>query len=87
MLEPSPGLGGGHEELHLHLLELARAEDEVAGGDLVAEALADLGDAEGGLLAPELEVVLEVQEDPLGGLGPQVDGRALLPDGPDRGLE
>ena len=45
---------GRHEELHLHLLELARAEDEVAGGDLVAEGLADLGDAERRLLAREL---------------------------------
>src|SRR5437588_4548682 len=76
-----------HEELHLHLLELAGAEDEVAGGDLVAEALADLGDPEGRLLARELEVVLEVEEDPLGRLGPQVDGRALLADRTDRRLE
>src|SRR5690606_21775383 len=33
------------EELHLHLLELPRAEDEVARRDLVAEGLADLADA------------------------------------------
>ena len=39
------------EELHLHLLELARPEDEVARGDLVAERLADLGDPERQLLA------------------------------------
>ena len=39
------------EELHLHLLELARAEDEVARGDLVTERLADLADAERRLLA------------------------------------
>ena len=81
------GLGGRHEELHLHLLELARAEDEVAGRDLVAKALADLGDPERRLLAGELEVVLEVEEDALGGLGPQVDGRALLLDRPDGRLE
>ena len=31
VLEPLSGLGRRHEELHLHLLELARAEDEVAG--------------------------------------------------------
>lgn len=37
------------EEFHLHLFELAGAEDEVAGGDLVAEGLAHLRDAEGGL--------------------------------------
>ena len=87
VLEPPLGLVGRDEELHLHLLELARAEDEVAGGDLVAEALADLGDPERRLLARELQVVLEVQEDALGGLGPQVDGRALLLDRADRGLE
>ena len=55
--------------------------------DLVAEALADLRDPERRLLAGELQVVLEVQEDPLGGLGAQVDGRALLLDRADRRLE
>src|SRR5687767_15561373 len=34
------------EVLHLHLLELARAEDEVPRRDLVAERLPDLRDAE-----------------------------------------
>src|SRR6476620_7564168 len=38
------------EELHLHLLELASPEDEVARCDLVSEALADLTDAERRLL-------------------------------------
>ena len=83
VLVPLLRLGRRDEELHLHLLELARAEDEVAGGDLVAEALADLSDPERRLLAGELEVVLEVEEDPLSGLGAQVDGRALLLDRPD----
>ncbi len=87
VLKPLLGLGGGDEVLHLHLLELARAEDEVAGGDLVAEGLADLGDPEGRLLARELQHVLEVDEDPLRGLGAQVGGRARLLDGADRGLE
>ena len=87
VLEPPRRLVGRHEELHLHLLELARAEDEVAGRDLVAEALADLGDPERRLLARELQVVLEVEEDALRGLGAQVDGRALLLDRPDRRLE
>ena len=45
-LEPAGRLVGVAEPLHLHLLELAAAVDEVAGGDLVAEGLADLGDAE-----------------------------------------
>src|SRR5205814_8581533 len=35
-----------HEELHLHLLEFPRPEDEVPRRDLVAERLADLGDPE-----------------------------------------
>ena len=80
-------LGGWHEELHLHLLELARAEDEVAGSDLVAERLADLGDAERRLLAAELEDVFEVDEDALRGLGAQVGDGALVFHRADRRLE
>src|ERR1700733_4020882 len=87
VLEPLLGLVWGDEELHLHLLELPGAKDEVARSDLVAEALADLGDPEWWLLARELKVVLEIQKDPLGRLGPQVDGRALFLDRPDGGLE
>ena len=60
------------EELHLHLLELAGAEDEVPRRDLVPERLADLADAERDLPARGLLDVLEVDEDSLGGLGPQV---------------
>src|SRR5829696_9888578 len=76
-----------HEELHLHLLELTGAEDEVAGGYLVAEGLADLGDPEGRLLAREAKHVLEVDEDPLSGLWSEVDRRALLGDRADVGFE
>ena len=68
-------LVGRHEELHLHLLELAGAEDEVRRGDLVAKRLADLGDPERRLHARELQDVLEVDEDALRRLGPQVHGR------------
>ncbi len=78
VVEPTGGLGGRHEELHLHLLELAHAEDEVAGSDLVAEGLADLGDPERRLLPGELQDVLEVDEDALGGLGAQVGHGALV---------
>src|SRR2546422_7930560 len=46
-----------HEELHLHLLELARAKGEVPRRDLVAERLPDLRDAERDLLAGGLEHV------------------------------
>ena len=87
VLEPSLGVGGRHEELHLHLLELARAEDEVAGRDLVAERLADLGDPERGLLARELQHVLEVDEDALCGLRAQIGGGARFLDRADRRLE
>ena len=68
------------EVLHLHLLELAHPEDEVAGADLVAEALADLGDPERDLLAARLLDVLEVDVAALGGLGPEVDDRGLVLD-------
>ena len=81
------GVGRRDEELHLHLLELAGAEDEVAGRDLVAEGLADLGDPERRLLAGEAEHVLEVDEDALRRLRPQVDLRALAGDRADVGLE
>src|SRR6185437_13886090 len=60
---PAVRFGGRHEELHLHLLELARAEEEVPRGDLVAEALADLCDAERRLDAQGRGDVLEVDED------------------------
>src|SRR5699024_6738523 len=58
----------------LHLLKLPGAEGEVAGGDLIAEALADLADAEGELPAGGALDVVEVHEDALGGLGAKVDG-------------
>ena len=62
------------EKLQLHLLKLTGAEGEVTGGDLVAEALAHLADAEGQLPAGGPLDVLEVNEDALGGLRPQVHG-------------
>ena len=75
------------EVLHLHLLELAHPEDEVARADLVAERLADLGDAERQLLAARLADVAEVHVDALGRLRAQVDLDALLLDRAHVGLE
>jgi hypothetical protein len=86
-LVPFLGLVGGHEELHLHLLELAGAEDEVAGRDLIAKRLADLGDPEWRLAARELQDVLEVDEDSLRGFGPQVGDRGVIDHRADMGLE
>ncbi len=83
VLEPLRRLGGRHEVLHLHLLELERAEDEVARRDLVAERLADLRDPERRLAACDLGDVLEVDEDALRGLGPQVRVLARLLDRAD----
>ena len=66
------------EEFHLHLLELAGAEDEVARGDLVAEGFAGLCDAEGQLHAAGVHDILEIDEHALGGLGAEVgDGRGV----------
>ncbi len=82
------GVGAGlDEELHLHLLELARAEDPVLRRDLVAEALADLADAERRLLARGAEDVREVDEDALRGLGAEVVHALLVVDGAEEGLE
>ena len=85
--EPLQVGAGLAEELALHLLELAGTEGEVAGGDLVAEGLAHLADAEGQLLAGGALDVVEVDEDALSGLGTQVgDGGGILGDA-DLGLE
>ena len=65
------------EELDLHLLELARAEREIPRRDLVAKALAHLGDAERNADARAVEHVLEIDEDALGRLGAE-EGRVLL---------
>ena len=98
-LVPGPSLrqpllerrGGGRlrpdEVLHLHLLELAHPEDEVARADLVAERLADLGDPERQLLARRLLDVLEVDVRALGRLRAQVDDRRLVLDRAHERLE
>ena len=60
---------------------------KLPGRDLVAERLADLRDAERRLAARDLGHVLEVDEDALRRLGPQVDGDAGLLHGADARLE
>ena len=68
-----------HEELELHLLELARPENEVPRRDLVPERLPDLGDSEGDLLARRRLNIQEVYVGALSRLGPQIDhGRIIL---------
>ena len=87
VLEPLHLVGGRHEILELHLLELAQAKDGVARRDLVAKRLADLRDAKGRAHPRRVEDVGEVDEDPLGGLRPQVDLRARVLHRPGEGLE
>ena len=72
VLEPLQIRVGLAEELQLHLLELPDAEDEVAGGDLIAEGLAHLAHAEGQLPPGGPLDGGEVDEDALGGLRPQI---------------
>src|SRR5581483_7445338 len=84
---PGGRLLGLAEELDLHLLELARAEGEVARRDLVAEALADLRNPERDANARAVGDVLEVDEDPLRRLGPQERRPLLAAQGADVGLE
>src|SRR2546427_11623249 len=80
-------LAGADEELELHLLELACAEEEVARGDLVAERAPDLPDAEGQLQARGLEDVAEVDEHALRRLRAEVGHVRGVLDRPDEGLE
>ncbi len=75
------------EELQFHLLELAGSENEIAGGHLIPERLADLSDSERNLLAGRLVDILELGEDRLGRLRPQVGDVLVGLDGPDVGLE
>src|SRR5579875_1241884 len=75
------------EELHLHLLELAGAEDEVPRRDLVAERLADLPDAERDLAPRGLQDVAVVDEDALRCLGPQVREPRFVLDGAEVGAQ
>ena len=73
LVEPGPVLVlGVHEELDLHLVELPHPDHALAGGDLVPVAPAGLDDSEGHLLPVVPVEVREVDEDPLGGLGPEV---------------
>ena len=73
-LEPVELRAGLYEKLHLHLFELAHAEDKLAGHDFVAEGLTDLCDAEGQAHAAGLLHVEVVHEDALRRFGTQVNG-------------
>src|ERR1700692_3088254 len=69
---------GTYKVFHLHLFELARAKDEIAGRDFVAERLTDRRDAEGQLAPAGDEHVKKIYEDPLRSFGPQIDERGRI---------
>src|SRR5262249_49672494 len=87
VLVPEVGLVGVDEELELHLLELARAEDEVARRHFIPEAPPYLADAERDLDARRVDHVLEVEEHALRRLRAEVGLGLLVADGADPGLE
>ena len=62
------------EKFKFHLFKFADAEDEVAGRDFVAEALADLTDAERHFFTGCALHVFEVDKDALRGFGAEIDG-------------
>ena len=72
VLKPLKVGAGFAEEFKLHLLKLAHAENKVAGGNLVPEALADLADTERQLFARGALYVVEVDENALRGFGAEV---------------
>ena len=73
-------LGARFDEIFdFHLFEFPVAEDKVAGGNLIAERLTDLGNAEGQLLAGGIDHVLEIDEHTLGSFRPQIDCGRLHP--------
>src|ERR1044072_4030540 len=71
------------EKLNLHLLELARAKDEIARRYLVTKSFADLRHAERQFAIRRVEHVLEIDEDALRGFGPQVSQARLVFDRAD----
>src|SRR5579863_174400 len=87
VLEPSLGVVGWDVVLELHLLELPRPENEVAGSDLVAERLADLSRAKRRLQVLGLQDIGKIDEMALRSFRAQVGHRALVLDRADKGLE
>ena len=60
------------EKFQFHLLELARAEGEIARRDFVAERLADLRDAERDFLPRRFQHIFELRENRLRGFGAEI---------------
>src|SRR5581483_1142721 len=87
IIEPLILCSGFDEKLHLHLLELAGAEDEVSWRNFITERLADLRDAERRLQPARLLDIQEVDEYPLCGFWPQKRYCRVFFYWPDESLE
>src|SRR5487761_803266 len=71
------------EILHLHLLKFEHPKNEIAGGDLIAKALADLRDTERQLATHRRVDVFEIDEHTLSRLRPEIGDPRILLDRPD----
>src|SRR5439155_25865703 len=65
------------EPLHLHLLKLARAENEIPRRDFIAKAFSNLRHTEWDFHARGVDDVLEVQEDSLSSFRAQISFRLV----------
>ena len=75
------------EELKFHLLKFAGTEDEVTGGNFIAERLTNLADTKRRLLTCRGHDIGEVDEDSLCGFGTQVVKARLVINGTKEGLK
>ncbi len=87
LLEPFELFAGTNEELHLHLLEFAHAEDELTRYDLIAECFTDLCNAERNAHAACFLHVEIVDEDALCGFRTEIDGHCAVGGAAHLGLE
>mmetsp|Transcript_25446 Transcript_25446/g.84160 ORF Transcript_25446/g.84160 Transcript_25446/m.84160 type:complete len:392 (+) Transcript_25446:484-1659(+) len=88
LVKGGPGVIVGRDEiLDLHLLELARAEDEVARSDFIAKSFSNLSDTERNFSPCSLLHILEVDENALSRLRSQVGNRRSVAEGADLSLE
>ena len=87
VLVPTLVLARLDEKLHLHLLELASAEDEVSRCYLVSKALSHLANTKWRLHTSGVQHVVEVYKDALGSLGTQVVKPRLVFDWTQRCLK
>ena len=73
ILEPFHILAWLAEELQLHLLKFTHTENEVAGGNLIAEGFADLRDTSRQFFAGGAHHILEIHKDALRRFRPQIN--------------